>query len=507
MADDIDDRFGGQPPDDTVANLRKPPHSIEAEQAVLGALMVDTKAMADVAQMLEAGDFYRYEHNLIFSAIGGLAADGVPADMISVFERLQAQGKADECGGLKYLNQLEAGVTGSQNIVRHAQIVAERSTLRALISAAEVIGTSAFNTQGRAAADVIDEAKVSLGRVAERCKGSGKGIPVLGLESLQRHAASVRWLVKHVVPADSVGMLFGASGTFKSFLAIDMALHVARGMRWLGRKTEKGPVLYIAAEGGAGLWKRIEAWHKARNLDWTRTQLFVVPVAVDLTTEAWRVVEAAQMAGITPSLVIVDTLSQTYSGEENSANEMAAYLREIGSRFRALWHCSVLLIHHTGHIATERPRGSSAIRGNLDFMFGCHRDDKERIATLSCAKQKDDEEFDDAPFQLTVQELGRDADGDRITALVASHIATTEELAEAQAAEMKAGRGGKGNLLLSLAQNGQDFKALRKAFYEDCGIDDPESQRRAFNRALTKAKTAKQIEIVEGIVVFPRSKT
>jgi hypothetical protein len=103
----------------------------------------------------------------------------------------------------------------------------------------------------------------------------------------------VPWLVKHVVPADSIGVIYGGSGTFKSFIAIDLAMHIAHGMEWLGKKTKKGPVLIIAAEGGAGLWRRIVAWHRHRRLRWDDIDVRVLPMAIDLTTDAARVTEAA----------------------------------------------------------------------------------------------------------------------------------------------------------------------------------------------------------------------
>ena len=83
------------------------------------------------------------------------------------------------------------------------------------------------------------------------------GLPILSLAELREHAKSVSWVVKHVIPADSIGLLFGGSGTFKSFIALDLALHVAHGLEWLGRKTRRGTVLIVAAEGGAVLLREI----------------------------------------------------------------------------------------------------------------------------------------------------------------------------------------------------------------------------------------------------------
>lgn len=480
------------------ARLRVPPHSEEAEQSLLGGMLQDAGAVGVVADAVAPADFYRQQHRWIFEAIAALAAAGSPVDIVTVFEQLGP--KAKDCGGLKYLNALAQSVPSAANALRYAEIVAERASLRALISAADEMAAQAFAGSADPGA-VLDAAKSAIGSIEMRSKMPRRGVPLLGLDALRETAQAVSWLVKRVVPADSIGMLFGGSGTFKSFIALDAALHVAHGLPWLGRRTQRGKVLYIAAEGGSGLWTRINAWHRSRNLRWEDAHLHVVPAAIDLTADAWRVVEAAQVAGVSPSLVIIDTLSQTYAGEENSANEMAAYLREIGLRFRQLWQCAVMLVHHSGHQATERPRGSSAIRANLDFLFGVSRDEKEMLATVNCIKQKDGELFDDATFSLHQVGIGTDQDGDPVSSLVARHLSSAEEVADAMESERAAGRVGKNQLLLQLLQSGMKESDLRRAFYEDCGVENDAARRQAYHRAKSWAAKNGFMEIAQGIVI------
>lgn len=331
-------------------------------------------------------------------------------------------------------------------------------------------------------------------------------LPLYSLEQLREKSAAVSWLVKGAIPADSLGVMFGGSGTFKSFVALDLALHVGHGLPWLGRKTTQGQALYIAAEGGSGLWKRVDAWHRARRLQWPSAPLYVVPVAVDLGVDCLRVQEAARALGIAPALVVVDTLSQTFSGEENSANEVAGYLRELGTMLRAVWSCAVLVIHHSGHQATERPRGSSTIRNNVDFMFGVYRDEKEMLVTLTNEKQKDGEAIDDATFSLARIELGADADGDNITSLAARHLTSAEEVERASAAESAAGRGGKNQLFLSLVQNGEQESALRRAFYNECQDMEDEARRKAYFRSRAWALKNGIIDVTQGVIVALRKK-
>lgn len=491
------------PEDDDVSRLRKPPQSVEAEQSVLGALLLDPQAFSRVNDVIGSADFFTHAHRTIFGAIAQLAGAGQPIDLVTVWEQLD--GEVGDFGGMRYLNELAACVTSAANVRRHAEIVAERAVLRQIIATADQIASRAFRSDADPGA-LLDEAKSTLAQLEQQRRNPSRRVPLLRLNELRESALEARWLVKHVIPAESIGMLFGGSGTFKSFIALDAALHVAHGLPWLGRRTAKGSVLYIAAEGGTGLWARLEAWHRARRLRPEDADVLVVPAALDLGVDAWRVVEAAQAVGSTPTLVIVDTLSQTYSGEENSAGEMAAYLRELGLRFRQLWGCAVLLIHHSGHLATERPRGSSAIRANVDFLLGVHRDEKEMLATLSCVKQKDGDLFPDSTFALAVHDLGTDTDGDRVTSLVARHLTSAEEVSDAMEAEAKAGRGGKNHVFMGLVQNGMKANELRKLFMDECSGMAEEARRQAWHRAKSWAVSKGFIEIAQGVVITTKPK-
>lgn len=331
--------------------------------------------------------------------------------------------------------------------------------------------------------------------------GAGSGaLGVLALDELRKQARSMDWVVKHVVPTDLIGVLFGGPGVFKSFIALDLALHVAHGLPWLGRKTKQGRVLIIAAEGGTGLWRRILAWHRAHALRYEGVEVYVLPVAVDLAQDAALVAEAVVALGVRPELVVVDTLSQTFSGEENSAGEISAYLREITLWLRNTWRAAVLLIHHTGHAATERPRGSSALRANVDFMFGVFRDEREMLATVECTKQKDGELIDPVSFALKVVDLAVDEDGDTITSLVATATNGTADTLATMDHEAERGRGGRNHLFLDLALNGIEEKKLRMLFCES--IDgEAETKKKAYFRAKRWAVSAGIIEFAQGVTI------
>ena len=148
--------------DRQVAQLRIPPHSIEAESSVLGGLLLDNSAWDRIGDMLHEGDFYRYEHRQIFTSMYALINVSRPADVITVFEHLQGLGKAEEVGGLAYLNALAQYVPSASNIRRYAEIVRERSILRKLVTASDEIATNAFSPQGRAVEKILDEAEQKI---------------------------------------------------------------------------------------------------------------------------------------------------------------------------------------------------------------------------------------------------------------------------------------------------------------------------------------------------------
>ena len=161
--------------DDEIARLRVPPQSIEAEQSVLGGLLLDNSAWDRAADLLTDSDFYRHEHRLIYAAIGNLVNASRPADVITVFEQLQSLGKAEECGGLVYLNALAQSVPSAANLRRYAEIVRERAILRKLVATSDEIATAAFNPQGRQVSEILDEAEGKIFRIGEEGSRSKQG--------------------------------------------------------------------------------------------------------------------------------------------------------------------------------------------------------------------------------------------------------------------------------------------------------------------------------------------
>jgi replicative DNA helicase len=148
--------------------LRLPPHSIEAEQAVLGGLMIDAAAWDQIADRVMAEDFYRNDHRLIFTATAGLIERNQPCDAVTLSGHLESQGVLEQVGGLAYLGTLARDTPTAANIRAYADIVRERSVLRQLISAGNAIVGSALEPEGREAREIVDDAERAVFEIAER---------------------------------------------------------------------------------------------------------------------------------------------------------------------------------------------------------------------------------------------------------------------------------------------------------------------------------------------------
>jgi replicative DNA helicase len=148
--------------------LRLPPHSIEAEQSVLGGLMLDAAAWDQIADRVIAEDFYRIDHRLIFEAVAVLIERSQPCDAVTLSGHLESQGVLDQVGGLSYLGSLARDTPTTANIRAYADIVRERSVLRQLITAGNLIVGSALEPEGREAREIVDEAERAVFEIAER---------------------------------------------------------------------------------------------------------------------------------------------------------------------------------------------------------------------------------------------------------------------------------------------------------------------------------------------------
>ena len=427
-------------PDIEVARLRVPPNSNEAEQSVLGGLLLDNLAWDRAADLLSDGDFYRHEHRLIYAAIGALVNASKPADVITVFEHLQNMGKAQEAGGLSYLNALAQSVPSAANMRRYAEIVRERAILRKLIAASDEIATTAFNTQGRAVSQILDEAEGRIFKIGEegsRNRQGFQGIDKLVTALIDR----VNELAENGAE-DVTGVRTGfydmdrmTAGLQKGDLIVlaarpsmgktAFALNIAENVA----VNEGLPVLVFSMEMGAaqlalrmvGSLGRIDQsglrTGRLKNEEWERlaeavdrlgrVQLFIdeTPAlnSAELRARARRM---ARQFGGTLGLIVVDYLqlmSGTSSSEENRATEIGEISRGLKALAKEL-QCPVIALSQLNRSVEQRTdkrpmmsdlRESGAIEQDADVIILLHRDDYYKpteqnagLAQIIIAKQR-----------------------------------------------------------------------------------------------------------------------
>ena len=161
--------------DNNVEKLKVPPHSIEAEQSVLGSMLIDPESWDKVAELVTDTDFYNRSHQTIYSAITRLLNRSAPVDLITVSEELEKHDELENAGGFAYLGELAKNTPSSANVVSYAQIISERAITRELIGVAHEIAEVGYNPEGRDSADILDLAESKVFEIAERRTGENEG--------------------------------------------------------------------------------------------------------------------------------------------------------------------------------------------------------------------------------------------------------------------------------------------------------------------------------------------
>lgn len=228
-------------------------------------------------------------------------------------------------------------------------------------------------------------------------------------------------LVKGLLPATGMAMLFGSSGSGKSFLTIDLAMAIARGAQWRGLRTREGRVVYVVAEGAGGFRKRLKAYAKHHDIDLgSVTGTFgVIPHAPNLlaVADVDALVRDLEPFGKV-DLVIIDTLAQTApGGDENSSEDMGLLLRHC-RRIQEVTEGLVAIVHHSGKDLTKGARGWSGLKGAMDAMLEVSRIEGSDLRKVRVEKAKDDSDGAEWPFTLDVVHLGVDEDLDPVSSCV-----------------------------------------------------------------------------------------
>lgn len=234
-------------------------------------------------------------------------------------------------------------------------------------------------------------------------------------------ATQLRWIIKGVMPHGELAVLYGESGSGKSFMALDLAAAVALGLPWRGHKVHQGKVVYIAAEGANGFRNRLRAYGHQHGINLADLPLHVIHAAPNMMEKADAIDVAKAVVKVVgkPDLIIIDTLAQTMpGGNENAGEDMGKALAHCRGLHRATG-ALVLLVHHSGKDASKGARGWSGLRAAADVEMEVMRADGDRVLTVT--KQKDGDDGAEFGFKLDTVLVDFDMDGDEVTSCVVQH--------------------------------------------------------------------------------------
>ncbi|MGE0310452.1 MAG: replicative DNA helicase [Lautropia sp.] len=404
-----------------LANLRLPPHSIEAEQSVLGGLLLNNRGWEDVADIVSEDDFYRHDHRLIWQHIAGLVRQDKPADVLTVHDSLKLAGKLEEAGGIGYVSGLASGVPSAANVRHYAEIVRDRSVLRRLISVSDEIATDALNSHGRQVNEILDSAESRIFQISEDNGKKRKDFQDVGTL-----LTAVFKRVDDLYNRDNQSEITGVSTGFidldrmtsglqqgdlviiaarpsvgKTAFALNIGEHVA--------VHEKLPVAVFSMEMGAEqLTMRLIGSCGRIDQQRLRTGRLTEDDFMRLTDAMRKMHDAPLYIDETPALnplelrarsrrlarqfgqlglIVVDYLqlmTTSGSGRENRATEVAEISRSLKALAKEL-RCPVIALSQLSREVEKRQdkkpimsdlRESGSIEQDADVIFFIHRDDR-----------------------------------------------------------------------------------------------------------------------------------
>lgn len=420
---------------------RTPPHSVEAEQSVLGGLMLDANAWDSVGDVLTAEDFYRPDHRLIYESIGLLAGEGKACDVITVSEHLERSGRLEDAGGLAYIGRLASDTPTAANIRAYAGIVRERSLLRRLAKAGSEIAASVFQQQGESARELVDRAEQAVFEIAEQGARGHEGalsvrslLPALidKIDEWHNNPDALRGLPTGFTDFDrktgglrggDLMIIAGRPSMGKTTLAVNIAEYAAVNpdirasvaIFSMEMPSEQVITRMLSSIGGVPL-NAIRSG-KVADEDWAR-----ITSATSQLSEAKIFVD--ETPGLTPTelrararrvkrehgldLVVVDYLQlmQVAGTKENRATEIAEISRGLKALAKEL-NCPVIALSQLNRGVEQRQekkpvmsdlRESGALEQDADMILLIYREEvydknttKKGLAEIELAKHRNGE--------------------------------------------------------------------------------------------------------------------
>lgn len=328
------------------------------------------------------------------------------------------------------------------------------------------------------------------------------------------------WLIRRILPRRGLAAIFGKPGAFKSFVAMHIGLCVATGQSWAGRRISEASVIYIAAEGAAGVRKRKAGYVKAWPSLPADLPFALISTAPNLGADPGdlpALISAIETADVAPGLIIIDTAAQTLASADENGVGMTALIANAGDLAQH-FACLVLFVHHVGLQDDKRLRGHTSLAGALDAQILCERRESENSAALTLQKLKDDASGIHLLARLERVVVGQDQDKEEISTLI---ITVVEDAEPRPSAGQRSSSPASARLLMEVVaqaidEDGETFKPFRdgptvrgviedtvrdryyariadKAVPDDTPKKLAERQRKEFGRAIKRELDAKRL--------------
>jgi len=412
-------REAGGAPDPEITAIKLPPHSIEAEQSLLGGLLLDNTAWDRVGDLVSDADFYRDEHRRIFQHIAKLIESGKPADVVTVFESLDKNNEATHVGGLAYLGEIANNTPSAANIRRYAEILRERAILRKLVTVGDEIAGNALTPSGRDANIILDEAEAKILAIRDEGSKQNAGFvaiqPVLGqvVERIQElydrdSPAAITGVPTGLTDLDAMTsglqatdmiVVAGRPGMGKTSFALNVAEAVAlESCKAVAVFSMEMPATQLAMRFISSVGRLNQ--HKLRTgqlnddewqkLTYALGRLHEAPIfidetpglnPIDLRARARRL--HRQCGGL--GLIVIDyiQLMTSHKESDNRSAELSEISRSIKSLAKEL-HVPIMALSQLNRSLEQRPnkrpvmsdlRESGAIEQDADIIMFVYRDE------------------------------------------------------------------------------------------------------------------------------------
>lgn len=364
---------------------------IASEEALLGAILIGgVETLREVVSIIQPTDFGELKHQWIYSAMLDLERSGSQIDHLTVGEMLRIRGKLDDIGGVSYLTYLGNQTPTHIHALSYAESVLSGSKRRLQNSLAAELATA--SRMGRYADMVQIASKIQEGLVLPAEVTNPLLASLWHVRELDK-LPPIEWLIKDEIPKRGLVTLFGASGVGKSFIALDMAMHLSASVK----------VLYVASEGEGGYQQRVAAWENHHQQEGGNLHFLMEVVALLDPKDLRQFTDLVRK--LKPDLIIVDTLAHSMlPGDENNTRDMGLFLKA-AKRIQKEFQCAVILVHHTGKEGRAE-RGSSALRGASDVMI--RLSDEDQVICIECSKSKDAQKFPTRYVRLLPVKLDND---------------------------------------------------------------------------------------------------